>query len=284
MSRPHVIVAIGEALLREFSDCEEPAGLALLVPLHAKRLGHTGIAISRLGQDATAERLLTLLQSQQIDASHLQSDPDLPTGRLRLIGSSTSRGDEARAAFDELQWDFDLADVAQQADAVVYGALARRTGQCRSVIDRFLAECGSCLRVLDLTNRADHDEPRTAPTSGLKFADVVVVDEAALAVVLPSAIGKPTPDAMSELLRQSDAQVALWTQPDQPLALYTASASWTGSQPIGAEAREATVVGLVHGMLNGWDMREALRLAERVTRHAIEHRGQPPPAELLARS
>ncbi|MEE8155291.1 MAG: hypothetical protein V3T53_10105, partial [Phycisphaerales bacterium] len=75
MPRPRVIVAIGEALLAEFPDREEPAGLALLVPLYAKLLGHTGIAISRLGQDATAERLLALLQSQQIDASHLQSDP-----------------------------------------------------------------------------------------------------------------------------------------------------------------------------------------------------------------
>ncbi len=283
MTRPRIIVAIGEALLAEYPDREEPAGLALLVPIQARLMGHAGIPISRLGQDDTAERLLALLQSRQIDVSHLQSDPDLPTGRVRSIGSSASRTKDGRAAFDELQWDFDLADVAQKADAVVYGALARRTGQCRSVVDRFLAECDSCLRVLDLTNRADHDTQRTAPTSGLKFANLVVVDKAALAAVVPSAIGKPTPDALRELLRQSDLQVALWAQPGEPLALYTAKEEWMADQPLGAEAREATVVGLVHGMLSGWDLREALHLAQRVTQHAIEHRGQPPPAELLSR-
>jgi len=283
MTRPSVIVAIGEALLAEYPDREEPAGLALLVPIHAQLLGHVGIPISRLGQDDTAERLLALLQSLQVDASHLQSDPDLPTGRSRSTGLSVSRTKDGRAAFDELQWDFDLADVAQKADAVVYGALARRTGQCRSVIDRFLAECDSCLRVLDLTNRADHDEQRTAPTSGMNFADVVVVDKAAIAAVAPAAIGKPTPDALRELLRQSDSQVAMWAQPGEPLALYTTDDSWTTNQPLGDEAREATVVGLIHGMLSGWDLREALHLAQRVTQHAIEHRGQPPPAELLSR-
>ena len=283
MTRPRVIVAIGEALLAEYPDREEPAGLALLVPIHAQLLGHAGIAISRLGQDDTAERLLALLRSLQIDASHLQSDPDLPTGRLRSVGSSASHTKDGRAAFDELQWDFDLADVAQKADAVVYGALARRTGQCRSVVDRFLAECDSCLRVLDLTNRPDHDEQRTAPTSGMNFADVVVVDKSALAAVAPSTIGKPTPEALRELLHQSDSQVALWAQPGDPLALYTADASWTANQPLGDEAREATVVGLVHGMLSGWDLREALHLAQRVTQHSIEHRGQPPPDELLSR-
>ena len=283
MTRSRVIVAIGEALLAEYPDREEAAGLALLVPIQAQLMGHAGIPISRLGQDDTAERLLALLRSQQIDASHLQSDPDLPTGRLRSGGLSTSRTKDGRAAFDELQWDFDLTDVAQQADAVVYGALARRTGQCRSVVDRFLAECGPCLRVLDLTNRPDHDAQRTAPTSGLNFADVVVVDKTALGAVLPSASSEPTPDALRQLLRVSNSQVALWAHPGDPLALYTADASWTADQPLGDETREATVVGLVHGMLSGWDLREALHLAERVTQHAIEHRGQPPPAELLSR-
>ncbi len=282
MTRPRIIVAIGEAMLAEYPDREELAGLALLVPIQAQLMGHAGIPISRLGQDDTAKRLLALLQSQEIDASHLQSDPDLPTGRFRSTVSSTSRTQDGRAAFDELQWDFDLADVAQQADAVVYGALARRTGQCRSVVDRFLAECGPCLLVLDLTNRDVHDAQRSALTSGLNFANVVVVDRVALAAVVPGAIGKPTPDALRELLRQSDSQVALWAQPGDPLALYTAEASWTADHPLGDQAREATVVGLVHGMLSGWDLREVLSLAERVTQHAIEHRGQPPPAELLA--
>ena len=117
----------------------------------------------------------------------------------------------------------------------------------------------------------------------MSFADVVVVDKSALAAVAPSAIGKPTPEALRELLRQSDSQVALWAQSGEPLALYTAEASWTADQPLGDEAREATVVGLVHGMLSGWDLREALHLAQRVTQHSIEHRGQPPPDELLSR-
>ena len=51
MARRRTIVGIGEALLAEHPDREEPAGLAPLVAINAILLGHRGLAISRLGQD-----------------------------------------------------------------------------------------------------------------------------------------------------------------------------------------------------------------------------------------
>ncbi|MHC4128850.1 MAG: hypothetical protein ACYSUA_11905, partial [Planctomycetota bacterium] len=141
MARKRVIVGIGEALLAEYPDREEPAGLAALVPIQAVLLGHEGIAISRLGQDRAADALLSGLRERGVDVSHLQSDPDLATGRLviRALGGATLL--DAHAAYDQLQWDFDLADIAQGADAVVFGALIMRSGQARSAVDRFLDEC-----------------------------------------------------------------------------------------------------------------------------------------------
>ncbi len=196
MARRRVIVGIGEALLAEYPDREEPAGLAALVPILAALLGHEGIAISRLGQDRTADALVSGLRERGVDVSHLQSDPDLATGRLVIRASGEVTLLDAHAAHDQLQWDFDLADVAQRADAVVFGALIRRSGQSRSAVDRFLDECKAALRVFDLTNRPEPEPNRGHTLSGLRHAEVAVVDDRALRSLLPGTGAKPLPEAV----------------------------------------------------------------------------------------
>ena len=138
MGRRQTIVGLGEARA-ERTDGDEPAGLALVVPINAVLLGHEGIAVSRLGQDRTADLLIERLQALGVDVSHLQRDPDLATARVSTRSVSSHRGIDTQAAFDNLQWDFDLSDVAQEADAVVFGVLGRQSGQARSTADRFLA-------------------------------------------------------------------------------------------------------------------------------------------------
>ena len=105
MARKRTIVGLGEALLAEHPDREEPAGLALLVPRYAVLLGHEGIAISRLGQDPAAQELIAQLQVLGVDVTHLQSDPDLATGRwfVRSNGAETFHSLDSEAAFDNLQ-------------------------------------------------------------------------------------------------------------------------------------------------------------------------------------
>jgi sugar/nucleoside kinase (ribokinase family) len=281
MARRRVIVGIGEALLAEYPDREEPAGLAALVPILAALLGHEGIAISRLGQDRTADALVSGLRERGVDVSHLQSDPDLATGRLviRALGGATLL--DAHAAHDQLQWDFDLADVAQGTDAVVFGALIRRNGQSRSAVDRFLDECKAAVRVFDLTNRPEPELNRGHTLSGLMHAEVAVVDDRAISSLLPGAGATPPPETVRELLRLGGLKLVLVAQEGHPPAAYTAESSCTGTSPHRRDAHEASIVGFLHGMLAGWDLQASLDLAERLAGHVLEHPGQPAPAELL---
>jgi fructokinase len=283
MARKRVIVGIGEALLAEYPDREEPAGLAALVPTQAVLLGHEGIAISRLGQDRAADGLLSGLRERGVDVSHMQSDPDLATGRLvfRALGGATLL--DAHAAYDQLQWDFDLADVAQGADAVVFGALILRSGQARSAVERFLDECKAALRVFDLTNRPEPELNRGHTLSGLSHAEVAVVDDLAMQTLLPGAGDKPPQEAIPELLRLGNLQLALVAQEGRPLSAHTAEAACTGASPHHRDTHEASIVGFLHGVLAGWDMQASLDLAQRLAGHVTEHPGQPAPAELLQR-
>jgi len=263
----------------------EPAGLAAIIAIQAVRLGHVGVAISRVGQDKAANELLALLDEAGIDASHIQNDPDLPTGRVivRAIGGRITRYLESRAAFDNLQSDFDLEDVAQQADAVVYGLLTRRGGQTRSEENRFLAACGAAVKVFDLTNRAGPPD-RGQAMSGLELADAAIVDATAIDVVLPGWAGSPTREAALHLLREAQLSLVLMLEPtdaDSLLTAHTPDGFCSARVPKERAAFLASIVAFLHGVLNGKSNQQALELAQRIGEHTTAHPGDSVPQEWL---
>lgn len=222
MPRARVIVSIGEALLNERGDEVAAGGLAIAYAAAAAKVAGDNrcCAVSRVGQDPAGDELLRRARALGVDVEHVQSDPDLPTGRMitRSIAGRVNSTLTANAAFDNLQWDFDMVDLAQRCDVVVYGQLARRGGQTRSVIKQFLLECGSAggggaLRVFDLTNRAADRLDRSEATSGLEFCDVVITDAVGLKALAPAMVGaagdESTGAAIRDVLRHLSVQVVL---------------------------------------------------------------------------
>jgi sugar/nucleoside kinase (ribokinase family) len=265
MARRRTIVGIGEALLAEYPDREEPSGLAPLIALHAALAGHEGIAISRLGQDGPGETLVAALRERGVDVSHLQSDPDLATGRLviKALGGATLV--DAHAAY------------------VVYGAMIRRSGQARSAVDRFLDECRAAVRVFDLTNRSGDELDRGHVQTGLNYAQAAVVDEPAIHAILPGSRDKPLVESAPDLLRSAKLQLVLVAQEGRPLAAHAAQGSAVAAADHARDAHEASLVGFLHGLLAGWNLEASLEVAQRLAAHAREHPGQPAPDALLQR-
>jgi sugar/nucleoside kinase (ribokinase family) len=264
MPRPRTIIGIGEALLCEFPDRAEPGGLAVQVALAAKSLGDNGLAISRIGQDRAGDELLGQLTRAGLNTTHVQSDPDQPTGRLvvRSIAGKSSTTLTSKAAFDNLQWDFDLVDVAQQAEGVVFGNLARRDGQSRSVIKQFLAECTGALRVFDLSNRGDAPIDRADVRSALEYTDALVADAAALRVLAPSWTSPQIREGALEVCaanRLSFVATVEKAAGGESFAIHSGEGSWSAPKPVPPSQHEAMVVRIVHGMLNGADLAGVLQ-------------------------
>lgn len=266
--RQRVIVSIGEALLCEFPDRIEPGGLALSVAIAAAKAGHRGMAVSRVGQDAAGEQLLQQARELGVDVEHVQTDPDLPTGRMitRSLAGKATRTLTANAAFDNLQWDFDMIDLAQRADAVVFGHLARRGGQARSVIKQFLLECRGAMRVFDLTNRAVDSIERSDVWTGLEFCEVLAADEAALRTLAPAA-GANAEAAAIEVMRGSGVQITLIAARQgerAPQRLRAVSASGEvvqASEALAQAQHEAALLGVIASLLDGHDLAASVRSA-----------------------
>lgn len=286
MARQRTIIGIGEVLLCEFPDRAEMGGLAAQTALAARRLGHNGVPISRLGQDLAANELLTQIKAAELPLDHLQSDPDLPTGRLvvRTVAGKSRQTLQHRTAFDNLQWDFDLDDLAQQADGVVFGQLAQRFGQSQSIIHRFLAECGNAVRVFNATNRVGDEVDRARWRSSLEHADGVIADRIALKALVPAWDGRQPRDAASDLLRSSALAFVVSIEPGdctQTFAIHTSHSSTMAPRACPAAQHDTAVVAILHGMINGWDPSRSLELACAATEHAARNPHDPLPQNIL---
>ncbi len=288
MKRKRTIIGLGEALLVDYPDRTEPAGLAVDVAMHAAWLGQRGVSISRVGQDEQADDLLAMLNDAGVETMHVQSDPDLPTGRVtvRAIGGRIERYSESRCAFDNLQWDFDLEDIAQQTDAVVFGLLTRRGAQTRSEEDRFLARCGSALKLLDLTNRGSDGITRNQANSGLDLADIAIVDSTAVEAILPGSGGSSLGEAARNLMRHAGLSCAMTVEPDNGdmrLSVYGERDQLADRRiPPGRRPFIASIVAFLHSVLSGRGLDKALEIASNVGRFAEDHPGESVPEDLYS--
>jgi fructokinase len=277
--RKRRIVGLGEVIHRDAPRL--PTGLGAEVALAATRLGHAGVVIGRVGQDEAATDVQAQLVAAGVDVSHLQSDPDLATPRIRMRGGREIQDLEGRYAFDNLQYDFDLEDLAQVSEAVVYGLLARRSGQTRGEEHRFLEACATtALRVFDLTNRRE-DANRVRARAGLETADAAIVDDVGLDAIAPAASDQPRTDRLRRLVREFDLEFIVDADPaSNALTVHTADDVSETVAITGRAALIPTVVAIIAMGLDGAAWTRAPRVARDAGEHMAAHPDEAVPEAL----
>lgn len=274
MATARTIVGIGEVMVADVRGDISVTGLAARMAMEAARFGHRGIAVSRLGQDDDARLAIDQLRDTGVDVAHLQSDPDHATGRvtIRSIMGRTSQQMSGLAAFDYLQWDYDLDDIAQVADMVCFGCLARRTALARSTIERMLGVSNRALRVFDLTSRPfDDDLGSVNPDAGLRYADLIIVDELAVRSVWPSGRQAPVDSALRAMMRHHDVHGAMVVKSDQPTRLLTADELVEGATAWPDDHMETAMMACLLTLLGGGSLTDALAAAERAVKLTQEN-------------
>ena len=115
-----------------------------------------------------------------LDLSHVQEDPDRPTGTVNVdVGSdgSPSFTISRDAAYDTIQSSGDLLRLAAEADALCFGTLSQRSEQSRATLHEMLEACRTGVKFLDLNLRPDCHTPESIEAS-LVRADGVKLNEA----------------------------------------------------------------------------------------------------------
>lgn len=183
------LAGIGEALFDVFPDHQALGGAPLNVMFHAQQLlaprGGRAILVSRVGQDRLGDELVKTLHERGLDTSHIQTDPDRPTGEV--IVDVTDPADPrydivTGVAWDSLWFDPQDEDLARRCDAVCFGTLAQRDAQSRNSIYRFLDTARRAVRIFDVNLRQRFHDQHILRRS-CELASVVKLNEAEVRVV-----------------------------------------------------------------------------------------------------
>ena len=167
-SQRPVIVGLGEILWDVFPDGAKFGGAPANFASHAAALGGDVRMVSGVGRDKLGDAALRTLAEKDLDTQFIQRPPGVPTGAVQISVDAAGHPtyefgrDEA---WDHLQWNNELVQLAEQADAVCFGSLGQRGEQSRQTIQRFVAATRpGCLRIFDINLRPP-------------FVSLAVVDE-----------------------------------------------------------------------------------------------------------
>jgi fructokinase len=290
MPAAFTIVGLGEALFDIFPDRQTLGGATLNAAVHAHQLAAAraqagrGVVVSRVGQDELGQRLLADLASRGMTTEFVQTDPDLDTGKVYVnVGDA---GDPhfdivADVAWDKLQYDPDIEQLAQRCEAVCFGTLAQRDGQARYTIQRFLSAAGRAVRLCDVNLRQEFYDQRILRRS-FELANVLKLNRAELEKVsgLLGLAGRAEIGAGDEAMdRQAQAllggfrhlKLLAVTRGVRGTVLYEpGKAGRQEQEPVryppapGADAvgaGDACTAGLLLGLVLRWPLERTLQLA-----------------------
>ena len=305
MAHRFTIVGIGEAVYDLFPDTQRLGGAPLNVARQADHLarlrGGRGVIVSRIGQDGLGDDMLGELRAADLETGYLQSDPDRPTGQV--IVELDEDGDPdyeivRNVAWDVMQYDPELDQLAANCSGVTFGSLAQRDGQSRNTIYRFLDACRRATRLFDVNLREDFFDRRILARS-LELAHLAKMNLDELRVVLAT-LGLPVPnhlgvdaddfsdDAEAEAARrlrlEFDVEGVIITRGARGTAAHTAEGVVTaevpryeaapGADPVGA-GDAATAAFLVARSLR-WPTERAVLLANHMGAWAASQPGAVP--------
>lgn len=152
-----VIVGLGETLWDIFSDGPRLGGAPLNFCCSAAELAQAEVyLVSSVGEDDLGQRALASLKGHRVATSHVQRN-ERPTGQVLVeldsAGVANYRFAE-NSAWDHLEWNHDLQQLATQCNAVCFGTLGQRSECSRATIQKFVAATSAdTLRILDINLR-----------------------------------------------------------------------------------------------------------------------------------
>ena len=307
MQGQFTIVGLGEALFDIFSDRQVLGGAPLNVAVHAHQLaaprGGSGVVVSRVGQDELGSRVHQELAGRGMSTTYVQTDPDHPTGRVFV--RVDEQGEPAYDIADDAAWDWiqsdpDLTDLAHQCNAVCFGLLSQRHHQSRSSIRRFLTDARQAVRLLDLNLRQGFYDARlfrtacelaTAVKLNVEELDILCSAVAAGAGVASGGDDGEPDRKIESLFRRFDFQTIILTRGEQGTIIYTPTNRYEG-QPVSYDSQpnadavgpgDACAAAVLVGQLLRLPTQQIANLANQAGAYVASTQGATPklPDELL---
>jgi fructokinase len=180
--KPYILVGLGEILWDIFPDGPRfggaPSNFACIAAGLAQ--SHAKVAmVSAVGHDALGDDAIAALERHGVDTHYVQRQSQA-TGQVHVTidphGVASYRFAED-SAWDHLEWDASVQQLANACDAVCFGTLGQRGSTSRATIRRFLSSTRpDALRILDVNLRPPYHDGDLIMES-LRLANVLKLNE-----------------------------------------------------------------------------------------------------------
>jgi fructokinase len=258
MKQSPIFVGLGEILWDLLPSGRQLGGAPANFAYCSHLLGSRGGVASRVGKDDLGSEVRERLRKAGLADDLVQSDPLHPTGTVNVAIDSAGqpRFDIAYpAAWDFLEWNARLLELAEFADAVCFGSLAQRSPQSRETILHFLDAAGSAaLRVFDVNLRQSFYSAEIIAES-MRRATVVKLNDQELPVIA-RLLGIPEQGFVERIMAKFNLRLACLTRGDKGSLLFDRSG--THEHPgfrvqvkDAVGAGDAFTAGLVYELLRG---------------------------------
>ena len=294
------IIGLGEALFDVFEDGKEVAGGAPLnFAVHAQRLakvlGKSAAVVSRVGEDARGPQLVAFLENTGVSTVFLQKDAMRPTGTVRV--ALDSDGQATYEIVRDVAWDFlesnaELDELAERCELVCYGSLAQRSRRSRETIEGLLVRASRALRLFDVNLRESYYDYSTL-RRGCALATALKLNAEELGVLtsMLTLRGASAGDRVLSLFERFPIEVVILTRGAEGTVIYTPTGKFEGPAvrypfEAGADsvgAGDAATAAASVALLAGHPMEQVVNIANHAGAFVASRHGATPvlPEEIL---
>lgn len=280
------LAAIGEAVWDCYPHHRTAGGSAVNYAFHARRIGHEGILLSRIGRDTNGRSLHKALTRFGIDISGVQFDENRSTGTVEI---TTGADGEPRfycspdCAFDYFEDFSPWLSQQPEFDALIFTARSQRGNESRNQVRKAINVSSKNLLVFDLNLSGKQPDFQSIVIQSLKSCDLVKLNEAELNVLreILNLKQRSTIACLEHILEEFQIDLVCLTLGSHGAialtgedAVYCPGLEIQVSDTVGAG--DSFTVGLTAGLLTGLPLRDALTFANALAAFVTTRFGATP--------
>ena len=280
-----IAVGIGELLWDMLPKGKQIGGAPFNFARHCKQLGLEGFPVSQIGIDELGNETVSLLKDWGITPDFVSRDPQHETGTVNIrLDDKGKPNYEIRdvAAWDFIQHNLLLEQLAPKVDIVCFGTLAQRNDASRSTIYSFLDRMSSdAIKLFDV-NLRQHFYSIGSIEASLERASILKLSDEELPVLKNAfSLSGSAEVQLSELKNRFELKLIAYTRGAEGSLLIDGSGTddhpgttITTIDTIGAgDSFSAT---LCAGLLQGLPLAQLNENANQVAAYVCSQRGATP--------
>jgi fructokinase len=218
MNTKPIVAGIGELLWDMLPSGKQLGGAPCNFAWHAMQAGCECHVVSAIGTDDLGDELIGTVQKLGISDRFVQRN-QYPTSTVSITLNDQGHPDytiHEHVAWDYIEWDDEIKQLASTLDALCFGSLAQRNaGSKESILSLVRATRPDCLKVFDI-NLRQHYFTRETIMESLALADVLKLNEDELPVVAGfTGLKGGVRQQLDELIRLMNLKYVVYTMGSQ---------------------------------------------------------------------